>query len=544
MRIPVLVVAVLAASGAACGGSNPSADNSNPSAGGSAPVIASFTASPSTVAPGAPATLDWIVSGATSVSIVPTGAGKVVGPPIFVRPTTTSVYTLNASNSVGVAQASVTVVVRESLISTVTVTLPTTSLSVGQASQATATLRDANGGVLSGPSVGWTTGSSSIAVVDANGLVRGTGTGTTTVSATSEGRRGFTQVSVTAQPAGPVMSVLLPSSILYVGQATRASAVLRDPAGNALTGRAIIWSSGNPSVATVEPSTGLVTAMGVGMASISATSEGVSGWETLTGKDGVVTGIAAIQDFLEQCPTTDPAYALITRDFELLVNGRPSTTQINCSGPMSTLPIDQLTDELIAWQALRTAYYMSQGTKGILPWTSMALYDWMSSNVDGINIKTTPGALYCCDHINGKRYISTSRLDELSRKFNRTWEGIGGTLRYFAHEMRHADPGAPMHVNGCHAWPLPTDPLGCDASYDLNNLGSYGLDYWLAWSWSTGYLNIGIGCSQEATAEEYARLEADGANVTRTSFVRGVPAFVVPMPPYGGPCVGTPLRSP
>ncbi|MEY2667479.1 MAG: hypothetical protein RJA59_117, partial [Pseudomonadota bacterium] len=419
-----------------------------------------------------------------------------------------------------------------------------TSLSVGQASQATATLRDANGGLLLGPSVNWTTGNGSIAVVDANGLVRATGTGTTTVSATSEGRRGSIEVSVTAQPSGPVMSVVLPSSILYVGQATQASAVLRDAAGNALTSRAITWSSGNPSVATVDPSTGLVTVRGVGMASISATSDGVSGWETLTGKDGVVTGIAAIEDFLDQCPTTDPAYAVITRDFELLVNGRRISAQIDCSGPMSTLPIDQLTDELIAWQALRTAYYMSQGTKGVLPWTSMALYDWMASAVDGIHIKTTPGALYCCDYIDGKRYISTSRMDDLGRDFNRTWKGIGGTLRYFAHEMRHADPGAPLHVNGCHAWPLPTDPLGCDASYDLTNLGSYGVDYWLSWSWSTGYLNIGIGCLPEATAEQYARSGANSANIVRSSFVRGLPPLVVPTPPYGGPCVGAPPPSP
>jgi hypothetical protein len=87
---------------------------------------------------------------------------------------------------------------------------------------------------------------------------------------------------------------------------------------------------------------------------------------------------------------------------------------------------------------------------------------------------------------------------------------------------------------------LPTDPLGCDASYDLANLGSYGVDYWLHWSWSTGHLNIGIGCSQEATAEEYARWDADTANSDRTRFVRDVPAFVKPAPPYGGPCVGVP----
>jgi hypothetical protein len=97
----------------------------------------------------------------------------------------------------------------------------------------------------------------------------------------------------------------------------------------------------------------------------------------------VITGIHGIQSFLEHCPTTDPAYAQITQDFELLQDGQP-TQPIACSEPFSALPIDQLTDELIARQVLRTAYYMSPGTEGKLPWTPKSLYAWMTSIVDGI----------------------------------------------------------------------------------------------------------------------------------------------------------------
>jgi hypothetical protein len=204
------------------------------------------------------------------------------------------------------------------------------------------------------------------------------------------------------------------------------------------------------------------------------------------------------------------------------------------------MPVAQVTDELIVWQALRTVYYMGQGTQGLLPWTSMNLYDWMASAVDGINIKTAPGQLYCCDVINGKRYISSSRYNELNLDVKRTWAGLGGTVSYFAHEMRHADPGAPGHVNGCAAFPLPTDPIGCDATYDLGNLGSYGVAYWLHSSWATGHLNIGIGCSPAATAANYVNTDAGAANGLRSRFVANAPAVVTAVQPYGGPCVGRP----
>ena len=38
----------------------------------------------------------------------------------------------------------------------------------------------------------------------------------------------------------------------------------------------------------------------------------------------------------------------------------------------------------------------------------------MSTNVAGFNLKTTPGQLYYCDVINGKRYVSVSRQSDLT----------------------------------------------------------------------------------------------------------------------------------
>lgn len=333
------------------------------------------------------------------------------------------------------------------------------------------------------------------------------------------------------------------------------TATVRDLHGALLSAVAVAWSvTTTPTTGVADPSQPLNPTSGhtgsagttattfkagatSGTATVTATSEGTSGQATVTVAQFVTTGIHGIESFLDQCPTNDPAYAQIRQDFELLADGQPDLSPITCTEPISTLPIDQLTDELIAVQVLRTAYYMSMGTQGKLPWTPKSLYAWMSSNIDGIDLKTAPGQLFCCELINGKTYFVASRQDAFNRDFKRTWFGISSSLNFYAHEIHHADPGAPGHVNGCPAFPLPSDPLGCDATYDLTNLGSYGVQYWLESNWATGYLNIGIGCSSFATAMAYATWDANSANGFRDRFVTNVPPVVTAPQPYGGPCV-------
>lgn len=257
---------------------------------------------------------------------------------------------------------------------------------------------------------------------------------------------------------------------------------------------------------------------------------------TTTGTSTITTGIRDIRSFLDVCPTDDPAYGQIRQDFEIRVDGKPDTVAIVCTGSYSTLPVDQLTDELIVMQVLRTAYYMSNGTEGRLPWTQLGLYDWMKSHVGGINLRTTLNYASCCLTFDGKNYFNWPRLDASTRNSKRTWPGIATLLAVYAHEVRHADPNAPGHLNGCPAFPLPTDAPGCDATYDLSNLGSYGVQYWLFSNWAVGYLNIGIACSP-STAQEYATSMANNANLYPSRFVANPPPMVAATEPYGGTCV-------
>ncbi len=78
--------------------------------GGSAPVISSFTASPTTVTAGGTATLSWAVSGSpTGLTI--SGIGPVTGTSTTVTPTATTTYTLTATNNSGQDDATATVTV-------------------------------------------------------------------------------------------------------------------------------------------------------------------------------------------------------------------------------------------------------------------------------------------------------------------------------------------------------------------------------------------------------------------------------------------------
>lgn len=83
-----------------------------------------------------------------------------------------------------------------------------------------------------------------------------------------------------SQPVATVTVTPNPVSVA-VDSTVQLSAALRDAAGNALSGRAISWASSATSTATVDAN-GLVTGAGAGSASISATSEGITGATALT----------------------------------------------------------------------------------------------------------------------------------------------------------------------------------------------------------------------------------------------------------------------
>jgi trimeric autotransporter adhesin len=168
------------------------------------------------------------------------------------------------------ATATVSVTARE--VASVVVTPPTLSVRVGGTIPLQAQTLDAEGGVLPGRPVTWSSSNTAVATVSSQGVVTGVATGAATITATSAGRTGQAAVTVTLPPVQTI--VVSPArDTIGVGTERAFSAVLRDASGTPLTGRALAWSSSNVSVASVS-STGVVIGLAPGATTISATSEG------------------------------------------------------------------------------------------------------------------------------------------------------------------------------------------------------------------------------------------------------------------------------
>jgi len=213
--------------------------------------------------------MTWSSSDPTVATVSATGG--VVG-------LSTGTASITAASEGRSGSATVTVTVAP--VASVSVSFGSSTIDVGATTQATATLYDANGNVLTGRAINFSSDNTSVATVSTSGLVRGVSAGSANITATSEGRNGSATVTVISVPTASV-TVSLTSSTIAVGSTTQATATARDANGNVLIGKAMTWSSDNTSVATVSTA-GVVTGVSTGTANITAASEGQSGSATVT----------------------------------------------------------------------------------------------------------------------------------------------------------------------------------------------------------------------------------------------------------------------
>ena len=176
--------------------------------------------------------------------------------------------------------AVVAVTVSSVPVASVSVTPPNDEVVVTQTLQLTAVAKDAQGGSLSGRPVSWSTSDAAKATVSSTGLVTGIAPGSVTITASIEGTTGTSAITVKPKPVGAV--ILSPAEVsVEVGASRQLTAQVTDDQGAVLTGRPITYSSDKPAVATVSAA-GLVTAVALGTAKITATSEGKSGTADVT----------------------------------------------------------------------------------------------------------------------------------------------------------------------------------------------------------------------------------------------------------------------
>ncbi len=203
------------------------------------------------------------------------------------KSTNTKVATVDANGlvkAVGAGSATITATAADGsgvkATCEVTVTQPVTkitlnktslNLSVNKSETLTATVNPDNA---SNKAVNWTSTNTKVATVDANGLVKAVGVGSATIAVTAtdgSGVKATCKVTVTQ----PVTKITLNKTSLNIAlnkSETLTATVNPDNASN----KAVNWKSTNTKVATVDAN-GLVKAVGVGSATITATAADGSG---------------------------------------------------------------------------------------------------------------------------------------------------------------------------------------------------------------------------------------------------------------------------
>jgi hypothetical protein len=154
-------------------------------------------------------------------------------------------------------------------------------------------VRDQFGAVMNGQAVAWTSANVAVAGVDAAGVVTGNTIGSTSITATVAGKLAIATVTVTPPAVASVVISPL-AAPLGVGQSTQLVVTLRDRNGGTIGARLMAWTSSDATVASVD-NAGKLLALGVGTATISATSEGIVGTATVVVTDaaGAVVPVIA-----------------------------------------------------------------------------------------------------------------------------------------------------------------------------------------------------------------------------------------------------------
>lgn len=154
------------------------------------------------------------------------------------------------------------------------------TLIVGQTLELEAQPRDGAGRPLVGRAVTWSTSQANIATVSSSGVVAALGSGTATITASSEGRNGSATIVVDAPTVNRV-EITPATATVSEGGAFRLTANVYDSRGNVIPGAPVAWASSDTRVATVD-NAGRVVGVRAGSVIITATSGDKAGTATVS----------------------------------------------------------------------------------------------------------------------------------------------------------------------------------------------------------------------------------------------------------------------
>ncbi len=403
----VLMMAVMTA----CGGGGDSATAPTPPPANAGVSTVTVTVSPSQITVGATA---------TATAELRSGAGAVLtGRSVdwsSSAPAIASVSSAGVVSAIAAGSATITgtsegksgsapISVAPAPVATVSLTLALPSLTLGATTTASAVLRDERGAALTGRAITWSSTSPSVAAVSVDGAITTLAVGSTTITASSEGKSASATLTVLPVPVAIV--TVTGAATMAPGAVNGFTATLRDASGAALSNRAITWTSSDANVATVSAS-GSVTAITPGTATITASSEGKSGSATLTVRYNIATVVftgATRVKVGDSYPYTITARltdgTIVSRPLAwgIVETGRAVVT---ATGLVTPLQSGSFTIRVVidgeAWTASYTAYDWTTFTSGGF---SFAVLEADVSVIGRRGISTRPDLVIACSNTSG-----------------------------------------------------------------------------------------------------------------------------------------------
>jgi len=183
------------------------------------------------------------------------------------------------ATSEGVTSNAATLTVNPPPVGSVIVNPPNQTITDGNTATFTATLKDAGGDTLTGRVVTWSSSDPTVATIDNSGTATTTGPGSTTITATSEGKSGTASLQVDPVPVTSV-AVTPPAPVITVGATVQLAASIVESTGSGHK-HTVMWDSSDVNTASVD-NNGLVTGIGPGIATITASTQGTSGSALVT----------------------------------------------------------------------------------------------------------------------------------------------------------------------------------------------------------------------------------------------------------------------
>lgn len=164
--------------------------------------------------------------------------------------------------------------------------------------------------LLAGRPMEWNTSAPGVATVSSAGVVTATGLGAAFITATAEGHTDTARVTIIPVPVKRLVVTPNPASV-QLGSSLQLSADPQDSTGASLSGRTVTWSSNATAIATVDASTGLVSAVANGSTSIVATSEGIVTTVPITVAAPSIALSASTIAFTDRATGSNPAAQVV-----------------------------------------------------------------------------------------------------------------------------------------------------------------------------------------------------------------------------------------